>query len=538
MKGMLVPLTGLAGGVGLFVFGMQMCSEGLQKMATRRLKMLTKCLTCYPVLGLGIGALVTLALQSSSATSALVVGFISAGLITLAQALGVLLGSSVGASLTAQIIVFRTAALAPLLLFTGSGLYLFSKRLKRRNFGQAVLGFGLIFYGMSVMSTSMEPLQQNTFVTQMLIGLQDYPVLEFVVGTLITAIFQSSTAFMALLMTLATHQLIDVYSIIPFVLGAHLGGTLTGVLSSMGTPGLDSKRAAFANFGFKLINGLVFLPFYRPLTDLIRSSSADISREIANAHTLFSVVMALGFLPLVKWVAYAMERLVPEKHSTLGDASLLQEDLLKVPELAVDQAHRQTVEMGRILQEKMMQLVLPVLNLAHEETIETIKESEKAMDTLYKKISCYLAGLGNNRLPDDLMQRTIKILYTANDLEHIGDLVVSMTQIATKIEQEEVRFSEEGFAELTNMYQQIQKNFLLALQAFQMDDTELARQVIQEHPRILRLEKEFRYNHFDRMQSGNSRTMATSSAHLDLIESILRINGHSVNIAQGVLGIV
>lgn len=185
-----------------------------------------------------------------------------------------------------------------------------------------------------------------------------------------------------------------------------------------------------------------------------------------------------------------------------------------------------------------MRLVLSLFNRADDETVATIIESEAAMDTLYKKISSYLAELGNNRLPDDLMQRTIKILYTANDLEHIGDLVVNMTQIATKIEQEEVRFSEEGFIELTNMYHQIQNNFSLALQAFERDDTALARQVIQEHPRILRLEKEFRYNHFDRMQSGNSRTRDTSSAHLDLIESILRINGHSVNIAQGVLGII
>lgn len=534
----LSPLIGIAGGLGLFLFGVQMCSESLQKMTTHRLKQLTKLLTRYPGTGLGIGTVATLGLQSSSATSALVVGFVSAGLIPLAQALEVLLGSSIGASLTAQIIVFRTTDLALVLLFTGTLLYMFSKRMKRRSLGQAILGMGLIFYGTVVMSVATEPLRDNPSISQLLILLQNYPVLEFVVGIVVTAIFQNSTAFLALLMTLASHRLIDVYSIIPYVLGAHLGGTLTGVISSWGAPGLNSKRAAYANFGFKLINGMVFLPFYRPLTDVVQWSSGDINHQIANAYTLFSILMAIGFLPVVKRVAALMERLLPEKYPDWSEARLLKEDLLHVPELAVDQAHRQTVEMGRVLYDNMMQQVLPVLTYMNEEAIDRIKEIEAAMDTLYKKISSYLAGLGYNCLSDDLMQRTIKILYTANDLEHIGDVLMSMVQIASKINREELRFSEEGFEELSNMYRQIQSNFALALQAFETEDTALATRVIQEHPRILRLEKEFRYNHFDRMQSGNPKTMATSSAHLDIIEFLLRIDGHSVNIAQGVLGIV
>ena len=532
------PLIGIAGGVGVFIFGMQMCSESLQKMTTRRLKQLTKLLTRYPGMGLGVGTVVTLGLQSSSATTALVVGFVSAGLIPLAQALEVLLGSSIGASLTAQIIVFRTTDLALILMFVGSLLYMFSKRMKRRSLGQAILGMGLIFFGTIVMSVSTEPLRDNPAISQLLIALRNYPVLEFMVGILVTAVFQNSTAFLALLMTLGSHHLIDVYAIIPFVLGAHLGGTLTGLLSSWGAPGLDSKRAAYANFGFKLINGVVFLPFYRPLTEVIRWSSGDINHQIANAYTLFSIVMAIGFLPGVKQVAMLMERLLPEKYPDLAEARLLKEDLLEVPELAVDQAHRQTVEMGRILYENMMQQVLPVFHYLNEEAIDRIRETEGAMDALYKKIASFLAGLGYNRLTDDLMQKTIKILYTANDLEHIGDVLIGVVQIVSKMDQEELGFSEEGFEELMTMYQQIQNNLSLALQAFETEDKALATRVIQEHPRILRLEKEFRYNHFDRMQSGNPKTMASSSAHLDIIEFLLRIDGHSVNIAQGVLGIV
>lgn len=531
-------LLGLAGGLGLFIFGMQMCSEGLQKIAARRIKHLLKGITKYPVFGLGIGAVVTLAIQSSSATSALVIGFVSAGLLNLSQALSVLLGSAVGASMTAQLIAFRTTNIAFFLLFTGSGLYIFSKRLKHRSLGQAILGFGLIFYGMIVMSSAVEPLRDNEMLSQILIRLEDFPLFEFFFGMLITAIFQSSAAFIALLMTLASHQLIGVYSIIPYILGAHLGGTITGVVSSFGITNIDSKRAAYANFGFKLINGLVFLPFYRPLTAMIFQSSPNLNREIANAHTLFSLIMAIGFLPLTPKVALMMKRFFQSKQPNLGEARFLQKSLLEVPELAIDQAQRQTVEMGRLIRELMLEKVLPLLKDSDDITIRGLKDTEKAIDALYQQISRFLAGLGNNLLSEELMERTIKILNVSNDLEHIGDVVINITQIAEKMDQQEVQFSEAGFEELATMYQLIHKFVCEALVAFETNDRELATRVIQEYPRTVRLEKVYRYNHFDRMQSGNPKTVETSAVHLDLIEGMLRINGYAVNIAQSVLGIV
>jgi phosphate:Na+ symporter len=257
----LKPLFGLAGGLGLFIYGMQLCFEGLQKVAAHRLKQWLKRVTKNPVLGAIIGAVITVALQSSSATSALVVGFVSTKMMTLAQALGVLLGSAVGSSLTAQLIAFKITDLALALLFSGSILYLFAKRSQRRNLGQSLLGFGLIFYGMFVMSAAMAPVKNYPVVVQLLSQLEQYPILEFLVAMVFTALIQSSSAVMALLMTLAAQHLIGPMAIIPFVLGTHLGGTITGILSSLGTPGLSAKRAAAANFIFKLINGLVFYHF-------------------------------------------------------------------------------------------------------------------------------------------------------------------------------------------------------------------------------------------------------------------------------------
>ncbi len=534
----LMVLTGLAGGLGLFSFGMQMCSEGLQKMAARRLKQLIKTLTSNPVFALFVGAIVTIGLQSSSATSALVIGFVSAKLMTLSQALGVLLGSAIGASVTAQLIAFKTTGLALTLLFLGAYLYIFSKHSNQRSIGQTIVGFGLIFYGMSVMSASMAPVRDYPIVVETLIRLEKYPVMEFFVALIVTAIIQSSPAFLALLMSLANQNLIGSLAIVPFVLGAHLGGTITGVISSIGAPGRDSKRAALANFFYKLVNGLLFLPLYRPITGLVIGSSPDFSRQIANCHTFFSLVMAVGFIPFTQTVSELMKKIVPSRKGGLDQAIYLDQNLLAVPELAIDQAHRQTLEMGNLVAAEMLDQVVPLLNYGNDQSLDRIAEVEKAIDSLYKKISKYVTSLGNNNLQEDLMNKSIQILYVANDLEHIGDIVINVAKQARKLSIEDLEFSEEGFKEIENIFNQTFNNFKLSLKSFAEMDSDLAIRVIKEHPKIVRLEKQLRYSHFDRMQCGNTRTVATSSIHLDLIEDILRIEMHSVNIAQCVMGIV
>ncbi len=535
----ITALLGLAGGLGLFIFGVQICSEGLQKLAAHRLKQFIKAITHNPFLGLLAGILITVGLQGSGATSALVVGFINAGLMNLSQTLGVFLGSSIGTSITAQLISFKITGFALILLFSGAILYILSKKSRQRSLGRTILGIGLLFYGIHVMTSSMAPVREFPVVVQTLINLERYPIMEFGLALFITALIQSSPAFLALLMSLAAHRLVGPQAIVPFVLGAHLGGTITGVLSSIGTASRDAKRAAFANFVYKLINGLVFLPLYQPLTRLmVFTAPGDISREIANIHTFFSLVMAVGFLPFTKPVAGLMKRLIPDQRAGLAEAVYLDENLFEFPDLAVDQAQIQTLEMGRIVSEEMLAKALPALHFRNDEITDHIGRVEYAVDELYKKISRFLTKLGTGGLSDQLMQRSIEILYVANDLEHVGDIMSGMARQVQKISYEDMEFSQEGLEELDNMYKLVFEHFRLALQSFATMDQTMATHVIKEHPRILKLEKELRYSHFDRMQGGNQKTIATSSVHLDLIESMLRIDGHAVNIAQVVLGIV
>lgn len=535
---LIFSLLGLAGGLGLFLFGMQLCSEGLQKLAARRLKQWVKVLTGNPLLAVAIGALTAIGLQSSSATSALVVGFVSANLMTLSQALGVLLGSALGASLTAQLIAFKITDLALLLIFCGAVLYIFGKRSRRRSLGQTVLGFGMLFYGMYMMTSAMTPIRDYPLVVQGLVKLESLPVLEFLVAMALTAVIQSSPAFLAMLISLATHGLVGPEAVVPFVLGAHLGGTVTGVISSFGTPGRDAKRAALANFGFKFLCGLVFLPLYRPLTAWLIGTDPEMGRVIANTHTFFSLVMAVSFLPFTKPIAELMRRIVPDRSSVPGEALFLDESLLELPELAVDQAQRQTEEMGRIVSEEMLGKMLPLLRLGNDELLDGVNRMELAVDELYKKISRYLTKLGNKSLSDELLERSMKTLYVANDLEHVGDIMIIVVKQAQKIKTEAIEFSEEGRSELQDMYLQVSEDFRSALKAFAMGDQALATKVVREHPRVLRLEKELRFSHFERMQGGNPKTAATSSIHLELVEALARVDNHALNIAHVVLGIV
>ncbi len=531
-------VIGLAGGLGLFLYGMKLCSEGLQKAAAHQLKQLVKVLTKNPLRGVLVGALVTLGLQSSSATSAIVVGFTSASLMTLSQSLSVLLGSAIGSSLTVHLIAFKLTSLALVLIFVGTFLCLFIKGSRYRSFGQIFLGFGLIFYGMFVMSSAMEPVKDYPVVAQVIINLERYPFFAFLVALVLTAIFQSSAGFLALLITLARQGVVGPYALVPFVLGAHLGGTITGALSCLGVPGRESKRAGLANLLFKLVNGLIFLPLYRPITRIILLSSPDISRQIANAHTFFSLVMAVVFLPFTPQIAEFMKRLVPDKVGGLAEARYLKENLLEVPELAVDQAHRQTVEMGHIIYKEMLNQILPILCYENEALFDRFSEIEQAVDSLAKQIVKYVTTLDINNFSEDLLLRSLQVLYAANDLEHIGDILLNIASIGMKITSEQLTFSEEGYGEIETLYHIVSNNYQQALKSFEDYDTKLASQILKEHPKIRRYEKELRYSHFERMQLGNKKTLATSSLHLDMIESLLRIDNHTINIAQGVIGIV
>lgn len=337
-------------------------------------------------------------------------------------------------------------------------------------------------------------------------------------------------------MGLAGQGLVGPYAVVPFVLGAHLGGTVGGLISSLGARGRAAKRAAVANLLFKLGCGALFLPFFRPLTQVMVWSSPDPGRQIANAHGFFSLAMALVFLPWTRKMAGFVTRLIPEGRCRPGEARYLDESLLAVPRQAVEGAYRQTMEMVRLFREEMLERILPALRFGRAEVFQEIIECERAVDSLARQISRYVMKAMKDDLSGDPAARSLQVLYAVCHLEHAGDTAVGAIQIIRKLWAEELSLSEEGLEDIETLYGQVRETFHLSLRALENSDTALATMVIKEHPRLLRLEKELRYNHFQRMQSGNEKTAATSGIHLDLLQALLYMEGHAIGIAQVIMG--
>ncbi|WP_406676618.1 Na/Pi cotransporter family protein [Moorella sp. ACPs] len=538
MSSLIFPIaTGLAGGLALFLFGMHLISTGLQKAAARQVQQLLGAVTKNRFFGMLAGLVVTIFLQTSAVTTVLLVGFVSAELMSLGQALGVILGAAIGSTLTAQLIALRLSDYALWAVVAGIIPYFFARRLRWRYLGQAILGFGLIFYGAALMGTAVAPLNTLPGFKTALSPLAAHPWLMMLAAALFTGVVQASAATVVLAMTLAAQGTLPLEAALAMVLGANLGTTATALISSIALS-REAKRVALAHFFFKLAGTLLFLPFLGLYSYLSRLTSPDIARQVANGHTLFNVINMFLFLPFTPQVGRLMERLLPNVPAEEKVAKYLDTKVLDIPELALARATQELLRMAGIIREEMFPRVMQPLAEREVELLEKLRSLDNILDYLYRAVARYLAQLNQGNLTDDQLVAQTKLLYIANDLEHIGDVVVEMAHQWRKIEASGVEFSPAGQAELQEMFNKVKENFATAIQAFAADDEALAARVIRDHPEILRLEKNLRYSHFQRLQQENRLSLETTSIHMDLINQLLRLNMHSVSIAQAVMGII
>ncbi|WP_366922261.1 Na/Pi cotransporter family protein [Metallumcola ferriviriculae] len=529
-------LMGLMGGLGIFVYGMQLTSDGLQKASAHRMKDVLASITRNRLLAVVVGVVITVLLQSSSAATVLLVGLVNASMMTLGQALGVILGSAVGTTLTVQLIAFKVTDYALWMVALGVPLKLFAKEQRTRNLGQAVLGFGFIFYGMSLMSQSMEPLRSYPGFVEMLVNVTASPLLTVLVTTVFTAIVQSSAASIALGMSLASQGVIGFEATVPMVLGANIGTTATALLSSLASS-RAAKRVALAHLIFKVIGVIIFLPFLGLFSQVVAMTSSDIHRQIANGHSIFNIVNLLIFLPFTSHFGNLMLKILPDTGTQERAAHYLDEAVLEVPELAIDQAKSEILRMAKVVRQDVLPHLTEAVRTGDEKMRNQLQEAELTLDFLYRSITRYLSRLAQGNLSEGQSEVQVKMLYVCNDLEHLGDVMMGMLQIGQKIRREGLELSGEGWDEIEMMHKAITKNFNNAVEAFEEEDQEKARSVIHLNPEIVRMEKNLRYSHFHRLQE-NEKSLETSSVHLDLTNSLLRINSHAISIAQATMGII
>lgn len=528
-------LTGLLGGLGLFLFGMSLISEGLQKLAAQKTRDIISRITDNRFLGVLVGISLTLLTQSSGAVSILLVGLVNASLVNLDQALGIILGAGVGSTFTVQLFAFDLANFAWWMIAAGAALNIFWQS-RYNQISQVSLGFGLIFLSLGRMSSVAVPLKECPGFLEFLVQLTEAPLLITLISIALASVIHSA-ATIALAMSLVESGFLPLPAAFYVIYGANIGTTLTAVVSSFGSK-QEAKQVAFSNLFFKVLGVFLVSPFTKHFVSFMSKLTSDPSRLLANAHTVFNMIVLLGFLPFAGQFASLVRRLIPGDGETDTVPRFLDTQLLDTPELALHQAKKEVWHMAEIINVYMFSNVMMALRHGAPRAFADLEQKESIIDDSYRAVVKYLAGLSEHTLTPEQSGKQVSLLYVCNDLEHIGDIMSSLVDISSKIRKHGLELSDAGWHEIESMLGRVETRFRQAVGAFKDDDGEQAVDVIRHHPDILRAEKDLRYSHFLRVVSENTRSLETSAIHLDITDNLLRIDTHTVSIAQSVIGII
>lgn len=514
----------LFGGVLLLLYGIKLLNDGLQNAAGSRIRSLVRSLTSNRFSAVGAGAFLTGLIQSSSATSVMLVGFVSAGLMTFRQTLAVILGADIGATLTVQLIAFRVYDYSVLLVGVGLSFTLFTKNTFYKNIGQGILGFGFVFLSLKIMIDAMLPLQGNELFRSVFVVLTGTPFIGILLSAVVTALIHSSAATMGIALALATSGLISLQSALYIILGANIGTCATALLASMRSPA-EARRVAWAHVLFKVFGVLLFLPFLPLYQRLVEQTTPDVMRQIANAHTLFNVIMAVIFLPFLGLFARLLVKLVPEKAEEKRFGPMYLDDhVLGTPSLALGQATREALRASDIVREMLTEMIIG-LRSDDPAIVEDIKRKDNLVDMLDRQIRLYIARLSSSNLTESQSRRVMTVLEVTRDLENIGDIIDrNIMPIALKRITKGFVFSQEGMAEIVSFHKKTVENFDFAIAAFANHDRDLAERVLRNKEELGLLERELVQAHLERLRKGLRESIETSHIHLDIIGNIARIN--------------
>lgn len=533
-------IFGLLGGLGIFLMGMDLAGDGLKEAAGDRMRGLLSVLTTNRFMGLTVGALVTAVLQSSSVTTVMLVGFVSASMMTVVQAIGVMMGAKIGTTITAQIIAFKVSKFSLAFVALGFILQMVGRKRAVKQAGTIVLGFGMIFFGMAVMGDAMKPLRSVPEFTELLLQLADQPLLAMFLAIGFTAIVQSSSATIGLIVALCASGLLSLEAALPLAWGAHIGTCATALLSSIGSS-REGKQIAVAHLVYSLAGVAVAFPFLRYFVDAARwvtatMGSESVARELANGHTIFTVASALVFVPFIKHIEWAARKIVPAARTEPPfGPKYLDENALAVPVLALEQGRLEIQRMAGIVRE-MFDRSLQVLADPQEDVVASILAEEDKVDTLEKQIRPFLARVAQSRLDSAQSAREHAYIYTVQDLEGIGDVLSKEIVVAArKLAVKGLAFSPEGLVELQQYGNKILAKFDRVCEAVKNEDRALAEQTIQLGFKEQVLERKLREAHLERLHKERPETVETSALHLSVLNNLKVISMRLESIARTLL---
>lgn len=527
-------LAGVLGGLGLFLFGMNMMGNGLQKAAGNRLKQMIGALTTNKYIGVVVGAVVTMLIQSSSATTVMVVGFVNAGLMSLYQAIGVIMGANIGTTVTAQLVAFKLTDIAPFVIAAGVALQLASKQRKHQELAEVLIGFGILFLGMATMSSVLKPLSSTPAFSQMIASLSN-PFMGIVVGFVITAIVQSSSATTGILLAVASTGVLGLGAAFPILFGQNIGTCVTAMISSVGAS-RTARRAALMHLLFNIMGTILFmiLLYVLPITEWITSLSVgDVPRQIANAHSLFNIANTLLLLPFSVLFVKAVERIIPvrEDEYQFKTVKYLDRRIIdQTPEIALGLAGKEVLRMGKIVRDNLS-LSMEAVQEIDADKIRLVIENEKIINNLNHDITTYLIDLSQQSVSDQSQVRIQALMNAITDIERVGDHAENISELAQYRIDYEVAFSESAQKELKHIYDMVYMTYRTSLDAIKTVDRSLMEQVEVVEAQVDQLEKEYRKAHISRLHKGTCEPRA-GIIFLELISNLERVSDHAMNIAS------
>jgi phosphate:Na+ symporter len=527
------------GGLGIFLFGIKYMGDGLQKSAGDRLRDILDRFTTNPLMGVLAGIFVTVLLQTSSGTTAITVGLVSAGFMTLRQAIGVIMGANIGTTVTAFIIGIDIGEYALPIIALGSILLFFFKSKKVHNFGQLVFGFGALFYGLELMSAGMKPLRGLESFHELTVQMSDNPILGVVIGTLFTVIVQSSSATIGILQGLFGDGLITLDAALPVLFGDNIGTTITAILAAIGTS-VAARRAAATHVLFNLIGTLIFMILLRPFTSLITmiAESMNLNPEmtIAFAHGIFNTTNTLIQFPFIAGLAFIVTKLIPGQDSIVEYKAQHLDPIFieQSPSIALGQAKEEVLRMGKFAVQGLEETneFLKTKNTKHAGAAYQLEE---AINNLDRKITDYLVVLSTSSLSKHESEEHGNLMDAVRDIERIGDHFENIIELVEYQQANKVKMTNTAMDDLEKMFSLTISTVNNALQALDQNDRTIAEKVVRKEEEIDKMERSLRKQHILRISEGNCSGQA-GIVFVDIVSNLERIGDHAVNIAEYVLG--
>ena len=526
----------MAGGLGLFLFGMELMSDSIEKVAGARLRRILEIFTTNRFMGMIVGIIFTGIIQSSSACTVMVVSFVNSGLMNLYQAAGVILGANIGTTITSQLVSFNLSKIAPLILLVGVVVMMFTKKEKVRKVAEVVVGFGILFVGLSTMSQAMANMKNEPQVVNLLMSLKN-PFLATLMGFALTAIIQSSSVTVSIVLLLANQDLLPLPITLYIILGCNIGACATAMLASM-TGKKDAKRAALIHLLFNIIGTvIIYIALFvagDQIVELIKSISADNGRFVANAHTLIKIAQVIMLFPFTGWLVKMTYLIVPGEDQKVGYRESYQlkyigDKVVFNPATAVVEVIKELERMASLAEENLNRAMNALITL-DEEDIEEVYEVEKNINFLNHAITDYLVKINQTTLPIEDLNSLGALFHVVNDIERIGDHAENVADAARQRKEEGVSISKEAQKELGDMLEMVNKIIRYAVEMFAKSDESHMQEIVTLEDQVDEKERELQKKHVERLTKGECSPEA-GMIFSDIVSGLERVADHATNIA-------